>query len=74
VEGGGKGGREADPRDGRVSRVRLTERNRAMHASYAAASREMIDVFYGGFSEAEIDAFEDALRRVIANVEAVDGS
>ncbi len=62
--------RERDPRDARRKVLRLTEKNRAMHAAYEAASREMLSVFYRGLSEVSIDAFEATLRKILANVES----
>jgi DNA-binding MarR family transcriptional regulator len=62
-----------DPGDMRATIVRLTELNRSMHGAYAAASREMAGLFYAGFSEADIEALEGGLRRVIANLERVEG-
>ena len=63
--------RERDQADARRHFVRLTEKNRAAHGSYLAASQEMIAVFYAGVSPEEIQAFESTLRRIIANLEAV---
>ncbi len=65
--------READPADRRAAIVRPTERNRSLYGAYEAASREMTEAYYAGFGEAEIDAFEDCLGRIIANLEALDG-
>jgi DNA-binding MarR family transcriptional regulator len=62
--------REPDPSDGRRHLIRVTERNRAAHSAYLAASNAMLDLFYAGFSDDEIAAFESTLRRLIANLEA----
>jgi MarR family transcriptional regulator, organic hydroperoxide resistance regulator len=37
-------------------------------AAFAAASREMIAIFYAGFSDREIDRFEKLLERILANL------
>ena len=63
--------RERDQADARRHLVRLTEKNRAAHGSYLAASQEMIAIFYAGVSPEEIQVFESTLRRIIANLEAV---
>jgi DNA-binding MarR family transcriptional regulator len=72
LEAGGQVERGVDPRDARLSLVRLTPRNRSMHAAYAAASEEMLSIYYRGFSTEEIEAFESALARIIANLESAE--
>ena len=62
--------RERDPADARRHLIHLTEKNRASHAAYLAASEAMISRFYAGFSPEEIAVFEEALRRLIANLES----
>lgn len=61
--------READPGDARRRIIRLTAANRALHAAYQAASDEMIALYYKGFTNAEINAFEAALRKTVENLE-----
>jgi DNA-binding MarR family transcriptional regulator len=61
--------RVADAADGRRRIIRLTEKNRAAHAAYLAASREMLDIFYAGLSAEEVETFERTLRHVIANLD-----
>ncbi len=61
--------READPADARRRIIRLTPANRALHAAYRAASDEMIALYYRGFTRAEVDAFEAALRKTVENLE-----
>lgn len=70
MEKQGQVSRRADPKDSRIRIVSLTEANKALHAAYAAASREMTGIFYAGMDPGEIDAFEAALRRVVANLES----
>jgi DNA-binding MarR family transcriptional regulator len=65
--------RVRDPRDRRATLVSATERNRALSVSYEAASREMTAAFYRGFAAQEIEAFEDFLRRIVANLEGGEG-
>lgn len=61
--------READPKDSRIRIVRLPEANKALLAAYAAASREMTDIFYAGMDPSEIEVFESTLRRLVENLE-----
>ncbi len=61
--------REQHPTDRRRRVLRLTEKNRALHAAYLAASRDMSSYFYRGLSSAEIDAFEATLRKILASLE-----
>lgn len=63
--------RTRDPADSRKRLVRATEANRALHAEYELASREMTRLFYKGIPETEIDAFEATLRKVLANLEGI---
>jgi MarR family transcriptional regulator, organic hydroperoxide resistance regulator len=62
--------RQQDPRDGRRRIIRLTAKNRAMHAAYTRASAEMVAIFYRGMADRDVEAFEVALRKVLANLEA----
>lgn len=62
--------RVPDPADARRRIVRATDATRRLDDAYARASEEMISIFYRGMQESEIDRFERALRRVIANLEA----
>ncbi len=60
--------RELDSSDRRTVRIRLTEGARSMRRKYNKVSREMNDIFYGGFSEDEILAFEAALGKILENL------
>ncbi len=64
--------RESDPRDARRRIVTLTASNRAMHAAYARASKEMTGIFYRDITDDEIDAFEATLRTILRNLEAAE--
>lgn len=68
LERGGQVVRERDPLDGRRRIVRLTARNRALHGAYLLASHEMLELFYRGIPDTAIEAFEETLRRVAANL------
>jgi DNA-binding MarR family transcriptional regulator len=61
--------RVADAADGRRRIIRLTEKNRAAHAAYLAASHEMLEIFYAGLPPEEVEAFERTLRHVMANLD-----
>lgn len=70
LEAAGQIARQCDPGDARRKLVVLTDRNRSLHAAYREASEEMLGLYYKGMETAEIDAFEDSLRRILANLEA----
>lgn len=58
--------------DRRKILVYRTEKDRAWQETYIQVSQEMAELFYAGFSEDEIDAFEGYLRRVLDNLSAVE--
>lgn len=60
--------RELDSYDRRAVRIRLTEGARSMRRKYNRVSREMNEIFYGGFSEDEILAFETMLGKILENL------
>jgi MarR family transcriptional regulator, organic hydroperoxide resistance regulator len=45
-----------------------TEKDRALQARYLEVSEEMASLFYRGFSNEEIDAFESYLERILENL------
>ena len=61
--------RRADSADGRRRLVELTDKNRAMHAAYAAASQDMAAVFYKNLTDRQIEQFESTLRVIMGNLE-----
>lgn len=61
--------REPDPHNRRQVYIALTPKASAYRQAYDRVSDAMNDIYYRGFTEAEVRAFEDALRRVIANLE-----
>jgi MarR family transcriptional regulator, organic hydroperoxide resistance regulator len=69
LEAAGQLVREPCPEDRRKTVIRLTDRNRAMFAAYESVSAEMIELYYRGIPEAEIDAFERTLERILGNLE-----
>ena len=61
--------RHPDREDRRVTRIGLTEKARALKDRYEAVSERMNEIYFKGFSDAEIDAFEGYLSRIILNLE-----
>jgi DNA-binding MarR family transcriptional regulator len=60
--------RVPSPEDRRVVLIERTEKDRAFQQQYAEVSQEMAALFYDGFTEAEIEAFEGGLRRILDNL------
>jgi len=69
LEGDGQIERVRLDGDARRKFIRATAENRKLHGEYEKASSEMVDLFYAGISETEIDRFEKTLRKVLANLE-----
>ena len=57
-----------DKSDRRQIRIALTESARELSAEYENVSTLMNEIYYAGFSEPEIEAFENALRRILKNL------
>ena len=55
--------------DRRVITIRLTEKDKKMRDVYNKVSAEMTDLFYKGVTPEEISIFEEALVRILHNVE-----
>lgn len=62
--------RVPDERDRRKSRIVLTAKARALQDKYDAVSDKMNALYYVGFSQAEIQQFENYLRRILKNLES----
>jgi DNA-binding MarR family transcriptional regulator len=56
-------------KDRRQILIQRTEKEIKMRDIYAKASREMIDLFYTGFKEEEIEIFEKNLKRILNTLE-----
>ena len=69
MEAGGLIVRERDLQNRRRVYVSATEKARAHRAQYDRISEKMSEIFYAGFTEAEIEDFENRLRDIIANLE-----
>lgn len=57
-----------DKMDRRQIRIALTETARELSDEYNKVSREMSEIYYAGFSDDEIIAFEDTLQRILKNL------
>lgn len=60
--------RVPDPSDKRRIRVSLTDTARKLNDDYNKISQEMNEVYYAGFSEKEIHAFEKNLQKILSNL------
>lgn len=60
--------RNYDKADRRQIRITLSEKARALSEEYGRVSAQMADIFYRGFSDVEISAFESRLERVLKNL------
>ncbi len=54
--------------DRRKVLIRLTDENKRMKAAYEEVSDDMVRLYYEGFTEEEIDDFEDYLKRIYSNL------
>ena len=55
--------------DRRRLKLVLTEHGKSLQKQSESYSQEMTDIYYRGFSQEEITAFEDTLRRVLENLQ-----
>ena len=72
MEAGGLIERIPDKKNRRHMYVSVTEKAKAYREKYDWLSDRMSEIFYKGFSEAEIIGFENQLRRIKANLESED--
>ena len=61
--------REASPTDRRALLIRLTDKAKALQQDYDRISQQMNELYYLGFSEAEVRQFEGYLQRVLDNLQ-----
>jgi len=61
--------RKPDPKDRRNRLIALTEKAKSLQDDYNRISRQMNEIYYTGFSEAEIIQFESYLQRILNNLE-----
>ncbi len=64
--------RLASGEDRRQVLIKLTRKNRKMHAAYEEVSSEMTAIFYQGFDRGEIDSLESGLSRVLENLHSAE--
>ncbi|HEY8424172.1 MAG TPA: MarR family transcriptional regulator [Clostridia bacterium] len=58
-----------DPKNRRQILVSVTEKAKSYREKYELVSNKMSEIFYEGFTNDEIIAFENQLRRIIKNLE-----
>ena len=68
LENAGHIKRNADSADRRAVRISLTESAEALREKYERVSALMNEIFYKGFSDDEILAFEKALGKILENL------
>lgn len=56
------------PEDRRTVKIRLTETAKGLKNQYDKASEKMNEIFYEGFSDEEILAFDKSLEKVLCNL------
>ncbi|MBF0333717.1 MAG: MarR family transcriptional regulator [Alphaproteobacteria bacterium] len=61
--------RRPDPADRRGVLIHRTAKDEAFRQAFLAVSEEMNALWYDGLAEAERDAFESALARILSNLE-----
>ncbi len=64
--------RKRSAEDRRVIRIFLDQEARVCRDQYTAVSEKMTDIYFRGFTEEEITAFEQSLLRVLENVREAD--
>ena len=57
-----------DKSDRRQIRIALTDSARELSSEYESVSMRINEIYYAGFSDSEIDAFENTLRRILKNL------
>lgn len=60
--------RNYDREDRRQIRITLTEKSRELSGKYDEISEKMNEIYYKGFSDSEIEQFENYLIRIINNL------
>lgn len=48
--------------------ISLTEKATALKEEYDAVTREIEDIYYKGFTDSEVEQFENYLKRILANL------
>lgn len=60
---------EENAKDKRSALVLLTEKAVALKDEYDGVTKEIEDIYYKGFTDEEIDRFENCLKRILKNLE-----
>lgn len=60
---------EKNAKDKRSALVCLTEKAVALKDEYDGVTKEIEDIYYKGFTDKEIDRFENCLKRILKNLE-----
>lgn len=60
--------------DRRKTIIKLTPKNEKLKDAYEQVSDDMLDLFYKGFTECEIDTFEAYLKRIYDNLSQFEGN
>lgn len=68
LEGSGHIMRLPSGSDRRKIHIRLTARDNELRDAYRRVSKRMTELCYAGFTEDGIDAFEDALKKILENL------
>ncbi len=61
-----------DKTNRRQIRIALTDQARSLSGKYDKVSQEMNEIYYAGFSDDEISAFENTLERILTNLNRSD--
>lgn len=61
--------RVPDPNDRRKIIISITPKAKELKPTYDAVSEKTNEIFYAGFTEKEINKFENTLRRILKNYE-----
>jgi DNA-binding MarR family transcriptional regulator len=62
--------KERDPEDGRVWRIRFTEKGHALTPAVLGCLRGWSEIMYTGFTVKEKKVFTDMLERIVRNIDA----
>ena len=58
--------------DRREILIERTEKDMSWQEAYVQVSKEMVGIYYAGFSNTEIEQFEDFLRRILQNLSEME--
>jgi len=68
MEASGVVTRVYDPSDRRTVKIKLTAPARSLKSQYDEVSKQMSEIFYKGFDDTEIIAFEQSLVKILDNL------